>query len=172
MIPEKNIIKNIDFYKDFILVSKSTLNALSYNYPKNLYFYCYLAENRIFSIFNSNIDVYILDKNGNIMPEIFYYFYSENDCKISLNNLQIQGYENYTKYHLIFIERNNQTDYASPIFDKNNKEIGYAYKYHPNLTDYTPYIVSKVFKSILKLYFYYLKLSKKIKSNKWKILFS
>ena len=82
-------------------------------------------------------------------------------CQNSFYNLQIQGYENYTKYYLIFIDRNNQTDYASPIFDQNNKEIGYAYKYHPKITDYTPYIVSKVFKSILKLYFYYLKLGKK-----------
>ena len=162
MIPEKNTInKNINYYRDFILVSESTLNLINYNYPSNIYFNCYLGENRIFSIFNTSIDVFRLGENGNVIPEIFYKFYSENDRKISFYNLQNQGYENYTKYYLIFIDRNNQTDYASPIFDKNNKEIGYAYKYHPNLTDYTSYIVSKIFKSILKLYFYYLKLGKK-----------
>ena len=160
MIPKKSTINNnINYYKNFILVSQNTLNALSSKYPKDQYFYCYLGENRIFACFNTNlIEVYSLDKDGFITPEIFYLFNGENELKNSLDNLKIQGYENYTKYYLLFIDRNNQIDYASPIFDQNNKEIGYAYKYHPNITDYTPYIVNKEFKSILKLYFHYLRL--------------
>ena len=159
MIPTKSTINNINYYKNFILVSENTLNALSSKYPKDQYFHCYLGENRIFACFNTNlIEVYSLDKDGFITPEIFYLFNGENELKNSLDNLKTQGYENYTKYYLLFIDRNNQIDYASPIFDQNNKEIGYAYKYHPNITDYTPYIVNKEFKSILKLYFHYLRL--------------
>ena len=53
--------------------------------------------------------------------------------------------------YLIF----NKDDYASPIFKRNNKDIGYAYKYHQNIKDYSPFIINDEYKAMLKLYFYY-----------------
>ena len=59
----------------------------------------------------------------------------------------------------------NNKDFVSPIFDKENKEIGYAYKYNPSITDfsfYIPYIIDNNYKAMLKLHFNYIIKSKKV----------
>ena len=71
------------------------------------------------------------------------------------------GYEKYIKTFCVFGHKDKTEDYASPIFDQDNKEIGYAFKYHPNVIDYTPYIINEEYKAFLILYFYYLSLGKK-----------
>ena len=73
----------------------------------------------------------------------------------------MKGYENYIKTFCAFGYKDKTEDYASPIFGQDNKEIGYAFKYHSNITDYTTYIIKKKYKAFLKLYFYYLRLRKK-----------
>ena len=52
-------------------------------------------------------------------------------------------------------------DFTSPIFDQKNREIGYAYKYIPKLIDYTPYIINYEYKTMIKLFFHYIKLHSK-----------
>lgn len=67
--PEKIKINNFYYYKNFILVSQNTIEALSLNYSKNKHFHCYLGENKIFAIINNHlINIYTLDKNDNIIP--------------------------------------------------------------------------------------------------------
>ena len=133
------------------------------NNVQSIKFNCYFGDNKVFIIFNNDassilIEVYKL-VNNIFTPEIFYHFYGENEFKRSLNNLKEQGYQNYTNFYLIF---NNQDkkyiDCTSPIFDKENKEIGIAYKYDSNINNYDPYIISTEYKAILKLYFYYQKI--------------
>ena len=160
--PEKIKINNFYYYKNFILVSQNTIEALSLNYSKNKHFHCYLGENKIFAIINNHlINIYTLDKNDNIIPEIFYQFYEENELVKSLNNLKMIGYEKYIKTFCVFGHKDKTEDYASPIFDQDNKEIGYAFKYHSNIKYYTPYIINEEYKAFLILYFYYLSLGKK-----------
>ena len=36
----------------------------------------------------------------------------------------------------------DNTDLTSPIFNRNNKEIGYAFKYAQNINDYSPYMIN------------------------------
>jgi len=157
--PKKININDFYYYNNFILVNENTMKALSYNNTNNNFYYCYFGENRIFIVFNNHnfpflIEVYYVDNNFNIIPEIFYQFYGENQLINSFNNLKDKGYSDYTKYSLIFINQDNNIDYASPIMDSDNKEIGYAYKYNPQINDYSPYIINKQYKAILKLYFY------------------
>lgn len=95
------------------------------------------------------------------MIEIFCQFYEENELVKSLNNLKMKGNENYIKAFCVFGYKDKTEDYASPIFDQDNKEIGYAFKYHRNVIDYIPYIINEEYKAFLILYFHYLSLGKK-----------
>ena len=62
--------------------------------------------------------------------------------------MQNDGYELYIQLNLLF---NN--DYASPIFDKNNNSIGYAFKYERTIKDYSIYQINEQLKAMIKLYF-------------------
>ena len=69
----------------------------------------------------------------------------------------------------MFNEDKNNKDLTSPIFDNNNKEIGYSFKYEPNIKDYTPYIINNEYKAMIKLFFHYTKFhSKSISFNNGK----
>ena len=160
--PLKIKINDIFYYNNFILVQENIMKKLLNNL-QSIKFNCYFGDNKAFILFNNNsssilIEVYNL-VNNIFAPEIFYHFYGENEFKRSFNNLKEQGYQKYTNFYLIF---NNQDkkykDYTSPIFDKENKEIGIAYKYDSNINNYDPYIISNEYKAILKLYFYYQKI--------------
>ena len=59
------------------------------------------------------------------------------------------------------LQDKNNIDYASPIFDQDNKEIGYAFIYHHDLKDYSPYIINSEYKTAIKLYFHNLKFHSK-----------
>ena len=76
--------------------------------------------------------------------------------KFSLSLLKENGFIEYANYYLLFGGNDNSnSDYASPIFDKNNKEIGYAYRFNSKIKDYSSYIINDEYKAMLKLYFYY-----------------
>ena len=174
--PTKININDIFYYSDFILLSEETFKSLGINNNipnKPLFFYCYFGENKIFIVNNGPniflIEVYYLDNNNNILPEIFYKFNNGDLLSNCLSLLLEKGYYELTKYHLMFSDDKNNTDLTSPIFSQNNKEIGYAFKYAPNIKDYTPYIINKEYKTMVKLYFHYLKFhSKSIKHNNGK----
>ena len=48
---------------------------------------------------------------------------------------------------------------ASPIFDDNDKKIGYAFKCEKKMLDYSPYIINRKYENMLKLYYYYISLN-------------
>ena len=79
-------------------------------------------------------------------------YYGRNELKNSFFLLKEKGITKFFDYYLIFY---NNSDLTSPIFDQYNKEIGYAYKYVPNINDYSSYIINNNYKIILKLYFNY-----------------
>ena len=162
--PTKIKISDIFYYKNFILFSEDTMKSFfNNNIQKQLYFYCYLGDNKIFVTNNGPkiflIEVYYLNSN-NIIPEIFYKFNGKNELSSSLHLLLDKGFSQYTKYYLMFNDDNNM-DYTSPIFNQNNQEIGYAYKFNPNISDYFPYIINNEYKTAIKLYFYYIKFQSK-----------
>ena len=166
--PKKINSNGFFYFQKFSLVSENTMKYLK-NYINNNYNiiqtwinYCYFGDNKIIiannGVTNNNfsIIVYYLDNSSCLLPEIFFKYNSENNFANNLNLLRENGLEKFCGY-LMFNNDDKNLDLASPIFDMHNKEIGYAYKYHPNINDYSPYIINKDYKTMLKLYFNYIK---------------
>ena len=131
------------------------------------------GDNKIFVVNNGPnkflIEVYYLEENNNILPEIFYKFKKSDELSNCLSLIFEKGYHEFLKYHLMFKGDKSNMDLTSPIFNQNNKEIGYAYKYNPNIKDYTPYIINNEYKTMVKLFFHYKKFnSKSIMQNSGK----
>ena len=168
--PTKININSFFYYNNFILVSEDTIKLIfNEDISKQIYFYCYFGDNKIFITNNAPklflIEVYYLD-NDNLYPEIFFKYNGKNELSNSLNFILEKGFFIYCKYYLLFNDDKNNIDYVSPIFDKDNKEIGYAFKYHHDLKDYSPYIINSEYKTLIKLYFNYMKFHSK--SNRYK----
>ena len=136
--PTKININDFFYLYNFILISENTIKSfLNNNYSKEIYYYYYFGECKIFAyIKGSNqylIEIYYLDQNqGNILPEAFFKFKGEKDLNDTLFLLKEKGYE-----------------------------IGYAYKYNSYIKDYTPYIINNEYKTMIKLFFHYIKLHSK-----------
>ena len=157
-------INDVCYYLNFFLISENTSKKIINS--NSLYFNCYFGDNKIFLVFNEPnryfINIYYLDKSYNTLPELFLKFNGQIEISNCLSLLKEKGYINFGNYYLLFGNQDiNIKDYASPIFDNTNKEIGYAYRYDSNIKDYTPYIITNEYKTILKLYFNYIKLHQK-----------
>ena len=168
--PVKKNFEDIFYYINFFLITENTAMELVPNYSDSTFLHCYcnFGDNEIFISFNGPlkyfIEVYYFDKYYNIVPEIFLRYYGSYEFSNSLSLLLENGYENFKDYYLLFANQDESyRDYTSPIFDKSDKEIGYAYIYDYNIKDYSPYIISNEYKKMIKLYFYYIKLN--FKSN-------
>ena len=153
----------LSYFENFILISESTKKSLlnNNNNQNILYFYCYFGESKVFAcVYGSNqylIEVYYLEQNQyKLLPEAFFKFNNIDYLNGTTSLLKEKGYYQLVQQHIMF---NN--DFTSPIFDKSNKEMGYAYKYVPNLKDYTPYIINKEYKTMIRLFFHYIKLHSK-----------
>ena len=157
--PKKIEINDIFYYNNFILINEDTIKLLSNNnYKKEIFFNCYFGDNKIFVVFNGPnkylIEVYYIEQEkSNVLGEIFFRFNKENDLSIIFSLFKEKGYLQTIQVCLMF-----NKDFTSPIFDPNNKEIGYAYKYNQNIKDYTPYIINNEYKTMIKLFFHYIKL--------------
>ena len=173
--PNKIIISDIFYHKNFTLVSENTMKYLKYYINRDtqpLHYYCYFGDNKIIVVHNGApttflILIYYLDKSYKIVPEIFFRYYGETEFKNSIFLLQENGFLQFYQYYLMF--NDNNKDFVSPILDKENKEIGYAYKYNPSVTDfsfYIPYIIDNNYKTMLKLYFNYIRLKSKTINQK------
>ena len=173
--PNKISISDIFYHKNFSLVSEKVMKYLNYYINRDtqpLYYYCYFGDNKIIVVHNGApttflILIYYLDQSYKIIPEIFFRYYGETEFKNSIFLLQENGFLKFYQYYLMF--KDNNKDFVSPIFDKENKEIGYAYKYNPSVTDfsfYIPYIIDNNYKTMLKLYFNYILLKSKTINQK------
>ena len=98
------------------------MKDFSFQYGKNLILF---GDNKAFIKRKKQllIEICFINNKNIFVPELIFYFEKESILNNNLNLLQNEGYEQYFQYNLLF---NN--DYASPIFDKNNDNIGYAFK--------------------------------------------
>ena len=155
--------KKLKYYYNFIIISDETKKILnkdfSFDYGQNLIL---LGDNKVFIKRNTQcvIEICSINNKNIFIPELFFYFFDENILKNNLNLLQSDGYEQYNQYNLLF---NN--DYVSPIFDKNNNSIGYAFKYEPSIKDYSIYQINDQLKAIIQLYFNKAQLKYKLNSK-------
>jgi len=158
----KGYIK-LKYYYNFILISPETMDSLKKDFP---FYYdsklILFGDNKAFIKRKKQfvIEICSITIKNILIPELFFYFFNENNLKNNLKLLQIDGYEEYIKQNMLF---NN--DYTSPIFDKNNDNIGFAFKYDPSIKDYSIYQINDQLKAMIKLYFSHDQLKNKLKSN-------
>ena len=106
----------------------------------------------VFILYNKIVKIYE-KKNNQFKKVLFLEFYHKRLLKYSIELLKKQGFLEYKKYYLYFIN-----DYVSPIFEQSNTKIGYAYLYDPKISDYSKYIINNELEAIIKLYFNYAKI--------------
>ena len=146
--------KQFYYYYNFILLSDQAINSLS-NYIQQITPHgCLFGDKMAFIINKSNKYIQIFEKNEKIyLPKLIFRFHENKYVSQTIKLIKENGFENYKKYYLMF---NN--DFASPIFDPNDEEIGYAYLYNSQIQDYSNYIINKKLIAIIKLYFNYAKM--------------
>jgi len=156
----------LKYYYNFIIISPETMNSInkyfSFNYNDKK-FLILLGDNKAFIKRKTQYVLEICSINNNkfFIPELFFYFFSESIIKKNLSLLQIESYDQYINFYLLF---NN--DYVSPIFDKNNNNIGYAFKYGTSIKDFSNYLINEQLKAMIKLYFSHAQLKNKLNSDK------
>ena len=109
----------------------------------------YFSKNSIL-VFNNN-----LNNKYELELELILYF-DNNNVKLGLEQIKQVGYKNFFNY-LLF-----DTDLVSPIFDKDYKIIGTAYKYDPKIKDYTNYNINFEIKKVFLLYTNYQMINHKL----------
>ena len=159
---KKNRYEKIKFYNNFLLLSQETIQLFNdefyFNSDSNK-FECILGDNRAIIIYQENsqniLGIYKMNRNDNIslIPEIFLKYYYKNTFNFNIRPLLEKGYKSYVVSHFMFSD--NENDYTSPIFNENGNIIGYAFKYKPDIEDYTNYQINEQLISMIKLYFCY-----------------
>ena len=153
----------LEYYFNFILISPETMKLLnkyfSFIFDKSLIL---LGDNKAFIKNKSKLAIEILSINNEntFIPELFFCFFDENNFNSNYDLLLEEGYKQYIQFNLLLYN-----DYASPIFDKNNNNIGYAFKYNPSIKDYSIYQINEQLKAMIKLYFSHAQLKNKLNSK-------
>ena len=154
------------YYTNFILLTDYSVKKLFGSNPIHLKnsAKCLFGGNMILFLFNNsdfNHFAEFYELNGKLVPKLILNFYTVNNLNESMKLLLEKGFEQYHNFYLMF-----KNDYASPIFNDNNKEIGYAYVYNPNTQDYSNYLLNKKLISFIKYFFNYIKFN--LNQNKQK----
>ena len=161
--PQKGSTAQFNYFYNFILISEETIKQL-FNFKQGINPYGCLLGNKIVLIINNNL-VEICDFiNNNYIPKMILDFYDKNSLKESIKLLKEKNnLMDYIKSYMMF---NN--DNASPIFNKNNEEIGYAYLFNQQIKDYSSNIINDKLIALVRLYFNYAKIrfSKSLEKNK------
>ena len=95
-------------------------------------------------------------KEGQYSLKMVFYFYEKRHLIESIQLLKEHHLENYKKYFTSFNE-----DYVSPIFNKENDEVGTVFLFNYGINDYSAYMVSDELKALIILYFNYIRINLK-----------
>ena len=145
------------YYTNFIFLTENSVNKLfgtNIVHKKNPAI-CIFGEKMVLFLFNNdnyNHLAEFYEIKEKLEPKLILKFHNRNYLKESMKLLMEKGFEQYHNFYLMF-----KNDYASPIFNDNNKEIGYAYLYNPNIQDYSKFLLNKELISFIKLFFNYFK---------------
>ena len=152
--PKINKTNQFYYYDNFILVSENAVNSLS-NYIKLITPQeCLFKEKMVFIFDKNNNNIQIFEMNNKKYIQKFAFIFHKNEYLLKcVELLKENGFEDFKKYYLMF-----KDDYSSPIFNQDNKEIGYAYLYNPQIQDYSNYLINKKLIAFVKLYFNYAKI--------------
>ena len=161
--PQIGSTVQFNYFYNFILISEETIKQII-NFKQGLNPINILLGNKMILIINNNF-VEICDFiNNNYMPKMFLDFYEKSLVIESIQSLKEKN--NLMDYIKFFMMFNN--DNASPIFNKNSEEIGYAYLYNQQIRDYSSNIINDKLVALIRLYFNYAKIrfSKSLEKNK------
>ena len=145
----------VEYANNFYMLNKDIYNSFkssSFFSFGNNYNYKYLAlENRIFMFYNKNA-IYIYKNNKSSLNLELILWFDNNERDLVLEEIQKIGLKKYLEY-LLF-----DNDYTSPLFNKEQKKIGTAYKYSEQISDYSNLNINFNMRKIFLLYlnYYYL----------------
>ena len=129
-------ILNKEIYKDF----------KGFTFFKDNHHYYYVSgENHIFMIYNKNT-IHVYKNDGQNYLELIILIDNKNKRDSILEEIQNIGLEQFLSYSLF------NHDEVSPLFDKEYKKIGTAYKYSQNIKDYTKMNINFQLKKLFLLY--------------------
>ena len=151
-------ILNDEIYNLFIKESSNI------NIHKGKYYY-FINQNYVFVMldqfqYKNSILVNKLNSKDELELEIILNFNNTENRDNVINQIKFLGYKKYKEF-LLF----GSDDKVSPIFDTNQNQIGNAYRYIPEITDYSEYNINFEIRKMFLLYFNYYKLLKKIGQN-------
>ena len=134
------------------------------NIHKGKYYY-FINQNYVFVMldqfqYKNSILVNKLNSKDELELEIILNFNNTENRDNVINQIKFLGYKKYKDF-LLF----GSDDKVSPIFDTNQNQIGNAYRYIPEITDYSEYNINFEIRKMFLLYFNYYKLLKKIGQN-------
>jgi len=155
--------KQFNYFYNFVLISEEIIKQL-FNFKQGINLYGCLLGNKTILILNKKF-VEICDYiNNNYIPKMFLDFYEKSSLMESMKLLKEKN--NLMGYIQSYMMFNN--DNASPIFNKNNEEIGYAYLYNQQIQDYSSNIINDKLVGLVRLYFNYaiIRYNKSLEKNK------
>ena len=158
---EPEIIKTKQFvyFSNFILINAKTINKCFKLDKKITPFDCLLGDNLVIILFNNNNALMYDLKEEKFLIKMFFYFNEKRHLKESIELLKENHLEIYKQYYTLFHEDN-----VSPIFNKNNDEVGTVFLFDYRITDYSPYMISEELKALIILFFNYIRIN--LKNNK------
>ena len=163
-----DVNSNYFFYKDFILLSKESINLLNDYSDKNFQDITYFfKDKKIYMILNKNLGVEICNLNQNyyLIPEYFFVYFNLNEAINQISLITKTGYKTYIEKYTIF----KNEDYSSPIFINENAVIGYAYNFSNfNKNNQSDLLKNDILLAMIQLYFR--DIEKKISSKKYHLV--
>ena len=163
-----DVNSNNFFYKDFILLSKESINLLNDYSEKNFQDITYFfKDKKIYMILNKNLGVEIchLNQNNYLTPEYFFVYFNLNEAINQIPLITKTGYKTYIEKYTIF----KNEDYSSPIFINENSVIGYTYDFSNfNKNNQTDLLNNDIL--LAMILFYFRDIEKKISSKKYHLV--
>ena len=156
--------KYLYYAKDFFVLNNEIYNSfkslISYIWNSNEQCSYFSGDNKLFLIidkYNQNlIEVCkINDINKGFEIDLLLNYDDKVERDKGVNYIIENGYNDFLNLLLL-----NENDYSFPIFNENQKMIGYAYKYDSEIKDYTNLNINFEIGKIFLLYMYYRKLNK------------
>ena len=155
---------------NFIILNEEIYKLFTYesNNSDNEKYYYFFGKNKIFALVDkqqhkNTILMFCMKDEKEFQLELLLNFFNQNGRYECIKLIKEVGFDKYKEF-LLF----DENDLVSPIFDKNEKQIGNAYKYNGSIKDYTNYNISFEIRKMFLLYMNYQKLIKNPSRNTYK----
>ena len=152
--------QNVEIYyaNNFILLSSEIYNLFkgwtfwNQNYSSNYL----MGDNKIFMIDKEQKSIFVYNSNGKNELSLKLIIYLDNYNEMVINQIKEKGFNKFKEFNLF------SNKIVSPIFDKNEEKIGYAYKYSSSIKEYDNNSINISFemRKILLLFLNYLDIQK------------